>query len=340
MTRRAFVVGGTGQIGHAVARRLLRAGWEVDLAGRTDRPVPEGARLVRVDRDLTPLVDVVGEADVVVDAIAYERAHAEQLLALTGRVGSVVVVSSASVYADAAGRTLDEATGPADFPDLPGPTRERQRTVASGDGTYSTKKVAVERALLDGDALRATVIRPCAVHGPHSALPRELYFVKRILDGRRFVPLAYGGASRFHTTSVDNLAELVWLCAERPGRRVLNCGDPDPPRVLDIARTIAAIFEHEWVEVLLPGPPAPGRVGATPWSVPKPFVVDTTAAEIDLAYRPVTTYERAVRATCEWLVEATRERDWRDVLPDWAVAYLADRFDYAAEDEYLAGLRS
>lgn len=340
MARTAFIVGGTGQIGHAVARRLLRAGWEVTLAGRNERPVPEGARFARVDRDSIPLADAVGEADLVLDAIAYERAHADQLLALAGRVRSVIAISSASVYADARGFTLDEATGPDDFPELPVPIAERQRTVEPGEATYSTKKAAIERALLGQDELPATVIRACAVHGAHSALPREWYFVKRILDGRRYVPLAYGGESRFHTTSVENLAELVWLCAERPGTRVLNCGDPDPPSVLEIARTIAEIFAHAWTEVLLPGPAAPGKVGATPWSVPRPLVVDMLSAEIELAYRPVTTYAKAVRSTCEWLVETMRDRDWREVLPEWAAAYLADRFEYGAEDAFLETLRS
>jgi hypothetical protein len=108
--------------------------------------------------------------------------------------------------------------------------------------------------------------------------------------------------------------------------------------VLEIARTISAIFAHSWTEVLLPGPPGPEKIGATPWSTPKPFVVDMVAAEIDVGYRPVTRYPKAVQDVCSWLVEATRKRDWREVLPEWAVGYLEEKFDYAAEDAYLAAL--
>lgn len=338
--RDAFILGGNGQIGRALARRLLGAGWEVTVGARSERELPEGVRFRRVDRDADDLAAAVDGAHVVVDVIPYERSHAEQLLALEGRVGSVVAISSASVYADVRGRSLDEATGAGDFPELPDRIPERQRTVAPGDATYSTKKAAIERALLEQDALPARVLRPCAVYGPGSELPREWHFVKRVLDGRRYVPLAYSGASRFHTTSVENLAELARLCAERPATRVLNCGDPDPPTVLEIARTIASALEHEWVEVLLPGPPAPSKVGSTPWSVPRPFVVDMLSAEIELAYRPVTRYEKAVGDVCEWLVEVTRDRDWREVLAQPAVAYLSDRFDYAAEDALLETLRS
>jgi nucleoside-diphosphate-sugar epimerase len=334
--RSAFILGGTGQIGRATAERLLRAGWDVSIGGRTEREVPEGAQFVRIDRDEDPLP---GGVDLFLDVIPYEERHARQLLELAGSVGSVVAISSASVYCDAQGRTLDEAEGVDDFPDLPVPIQERQRTVPPGDETYSTKKVAVERALLAQDRLPSTVIRACAVYGRGSALPREWYFVKRILDGRRWVPLAHGGRSIFHTTAAENLAELVWLCAEHPATRVLNCGDPDPPTVLEIARTVAAVFEHSWAEVLIEGPPGPGKLGGTPWSTPKPFIVDMLTAELDLRYRPVTRYAKAVEETCRWLVDATRDRDWREVMPD-AAGYLGEKFDYAAEDAYLESLRS
>src|SRR5207248_2678781 len=132
---------------------------------------------------------------------------------------------------------------------------------------YHTQKVAMEQTLMAGP-LPATIVRPCAVQGPGGRVPRELFLVKRVLDGRRAIPLAYRGESIFHTTSVENLAELVWLAAERPASRILNCGDPDPPSAVRIARTIASILEHEWVEVLLPGPPV-GTVGDTPWSGPE-----------------------------------------------------------------------
>jgi nucleoside-diphosphate-sugar epimerase len=149
--------------------------------------------------------------DVVVDVIPYTREHAEQLLALDGFVGSLIAISSASVCADEAGRTLDEATSRDAFPRVPVPIPESQRTAAPGDETYSTRKAAMEETPLAG-GLRATVIRPCAIQGPGSAAPRELLFVRRILDRRRAAVLVSNGESRFHTTSVDNLAEVDQAC--------------------------------------------------------------------------------------------------------------------------------
>jgi nucleoside-diphosphate-sugar epimerase len=292
---------------------------------------------VTVDRaDAAALAQAADGADVLVDVIPFRSADAEQLLALGQRVGALIAISSASVYTDDAGRSLDEAEAPEDLPRLPMPIPESQPTLPPGDGSYSTGKAAVEEALLERSAVRATVIRPCAIYGRGDRQAREWHFVKRVLDGRDTVVLAYNGASLFHTTSAENLAELIRCCAERPGTRALNCGDPDPPTLLEIARSIAAALDHEWREVLLPGGPE-GNVGRTPWSVPDshPFVVEMAAAEREVGYQPVTDYRGGVRVACEWLVDATRGQDWRDVLPFHA-RYYGELFDYDAEDERVS----
>jgi nucleoside-diphosphate-sugar epimerase len=116
---------------------------------------------------------------------------------------------------------------------------------------------------------------------------------------------------------------------------VLNAGDPGPPTVLEICRAVAGVLGHEWAEVLI-GEPAQGA-GETFWSVPHPIVLDMTEAELQLRYRPVTTYEKAVPETVEWLVEATKERPWEEVMPR-AAEYMRASFDYAAEDAFVAGL--
>jgi nucleoside-diphosphate-sugar epimerase len=326
----AFLIGGTGQIGRAAAHALLREGWEVVVASRSgslpDGLAERGAHAVRVDRaDDARLRAALGDgADVVVDMVAFTREHADQLIALDGIVGSVVVISSASVYADDEGRTLDEATTLDTSPCLPVPIPETQRTAAAGDATYSTRKAAMEETLLGGP-LPATVLRPCAIHGPGSAAPRELFFVRRVLDGRRFAVLVQNGESRFHTTSVDNLAELIRLAAERPGTRVLNCGDPEPPTTREIGAAIVRAME---AELELRGIAESGYDRpelSNPWAVARPFVLDMSTAARDLGYRPATTYADAVRETCAWLVRELEQRDFSDT-------YLANYFNYADED--------
>jgi nucleoside-diphosphate-sugar epimerase len=333
----AFILGGTGQIGRAAASRLAEAGWDVTVGSRGEREVPSRPRHVRVDRaDTAVLEQAVNGVDVLVDVIPFSSADAEQLLALASRVGALIAISSASVYSDEEGRSLDEATGPDELPRLPVPIPESQPTLAPGDATYSTGKAAIERALLERSPAPATVIRPCAVYGRGDRQAREWHFVKRALDRREVVMLAYEGQSRFHTTSSENLGELIRCCADRPGTRALNCGDPDPPTLLEISRAVASAMGHERDEALLPGGPE-GVIGRTPWSVPDshPFIVDMSAAGREVGYRPVTDYRNGVRAACEWLVEATRGKDWRDVLPSRA-RYYGELFDYAAEDEYAS----
>src|SRR5437879_1760694 len=108
----ALLLGGTGQVGRALAGRLVECGWEVQIVSRTGS-MPEslgklGVSAVRADRSSRGDLDAaIGQgADVVVDIIAFTQSDAQQLNALAGRVGSVVAISSASVYVDERGRTL------------------------------------------------------------------------------------------------------------------------------------------------------------------------------------------------------------------------------------------
>ena len=286
-----------------------------------------------LDRDQEGALSVANGFDLVVDVIPFEAAHAEQLLRLD--TGALVAISSASVYADPQGRTLDEAQGVDDFPEFPVPIPETQPTVAPGDETYSTKKAKLERILLDNGRIPAAVVRPCAIYGRGDRMGREWFFVKRALDARPHIVLANNGAGHFHTTAVENIGELVRLLAARPRTDVYNCGDPDPPTVLDLARAIGAAAGHAFDEVLLPGPAARGDVGQTPWSTPKPLLVGMEKAERELGYRPAATWANALPLQVEWLIEATRDRDWREVLTRGA-DYL--RFDYDAEDTVVAEL--
>lgn len=298
----------------------------------------EGLGQISVDRtDDAALKDVLAAGvDVLVDVIPYERRDAEQLLGLRDLVGSVVAISSASVYADDQGRSLDTIPR-GEYPDLPNPIPESQRTVPPGDETYSTKKAAIEQLLLGQNELPATVIRPCAIYGQGDTLCREWFFLKRALDRRPHVLLAYEGKSVFHTSSVRNVTEVVRLAAERPGTRDLNCGDPDPPAVLRISRTIADVVGHEWEEILVPPDRSQEPFVKNPWAAPRALIVDMRKAKDELGYEPVTTYDDAITDTIEWVRNIATPIDWKEALPR-AAEYFAKRFDYDAEDAFVRGL--
>ncbi len=314
------------------------------IAHRGLRPEPadllkRGANVVILDRDEPGALarHLSSGADVLIDVVAYGAEHARQLLDAQGAVGSLIVISSSSVYRDEKWRTLDEAAQN-EFPELPVPITESQPTVEPSSETYSTRKVALEKVLLDGARVPATVPRPAAVSGVGSTHAREWWFVKRLLDGRRIIPLAYGGRSRFHTTSVANIAALVLLAAGLRGQRILNIADPMALSVAEIAAAIVSRFDYSGDVVALPDEPLyPPSVGGTPWSVQRPFVLDVAAAA-SLGYRPQTTYPEAVGPICSWLVRAATGKDWRVVFPALA-AYPYDLFDYRLEDAMLARLR-
>ncbi|MFI1304346.1 NAD-dependent epimerase/dehydratase family protein [Streptomyces sioyaensis] len=340
----AVVIGASGQIGRAAVRALARDGWEVTAASRRggrDDSWPAEVRSAAVDReDDAALAGLLGEGcDVLLDCVAYGAAHARQLTGLADRIGSAVVISSGAVYEDDRGRSFATQGEPDGFPAYPVPVPETQPTVPPGDADYGTRKIALERALLaQGDRLPVTLLRAGAIHGPYSPLPRELYFVKRVLDGRRVRVLAYGGSSRFHPVHVDNLAELVRLAARRPGSRVLNAGDPQAPTVAEISAAVDAAMGAPPSEIVGPAgaPPSTG-VGTTPWTTPHPIVYDLTAAERELGYRAVTTYEESLPETVAWLADQIKGRDWWEVFPLMADRYPDEKlFGYAAEDRWLA----
>lgn len=335
MTKRAFIIGGTGQIGRAVAAELLDRGWEVTLGARGGRARPEdllqrGATLVALDREEpSALGKALGRgADAVIDTVAYDKGHARQLLDIEGDAGAFVVISSSSVYRDAEGRTLDEA-GEHGFPELPVPITEAQPTVDPGPATYSTRKVALERMLLDHARRPVTILRPAAIHGLHSSHPREWWFVKRMRDGRSVIPLAFEGRSRFHTTAAANIAALAATALAHTGSHVLNIADPEALTVAEIGALIAERLGYAGRIV----PLASDAIGLSPWSIPRPFVLDTRAATA-LGYTPRTTYGAAVGPICDWL--SMQDADaWEAAFPVLA-AYPWPLFDYASEDR--AGL--
>jgi nucleoside-diphosphate-sugar epimerase len=327
---RALVLGGTGQVGLATARRLLATGWDVDVTGRNPPRVNFGeARFLHSDRsNADDLRAAVGDgADLLVDNVCYTAAQAELLLPLLGSVGSTVMLSSKAVYVDTNGNHSNSDVAPA----FGGPIAETQPTLAPGDMPYDSRegyganKVAAERVFLDSGH-PVTVIRPSKVHGPGTARPREWMFVKRALDRRPVVFLAHRGEGSDHPTAAANIAALIEVAAARPGTRILNCADPDTPNGLEISRTVARLLGHEPEEILLDGLPE-GNVGRHAWDLAHPIVLDMTAAA-ELGYEPAGDYATTVAEEVAWLAESR---------PDWLDdEFFAPLLDYEAEDRWLA----
>jgi len=103
---RAFIVGGTGLVGRAICRRLLTAGWDVDVVARNAAGLPDDLAAAGVpvfvgDRaDGVALAAAFGAgADLLVDCICYTGSQARDLLPLAANAASIrrLAISSVSV---------------------------------------------------------------------------------------------------------------------------------------------------------------------------------------------------------------------------------------------------
>jgi nucleoside-diphosphate-sugar epimerase len=325
----AATIIGDGQIGRAVARDLVEAGWRVTSLSRSGGVGDAKIDHRRVDRtEPGALARAIGDgADLLVDTIAFDADDAAQLLAVQDRVGAIVAISSSSVYRDARGRTLDEAATNG-FPELPEKMTEEQPTVAPGPATYSTRKIAMERMLLDGARVPAATIRAGAIHGAYSRHPREWWFVKRIRDGRRRIPLAYNGESRFQPVASANIAALVRAIADARAAGPFNAADPDAPNALEIGMAVARAMNADVDFVPIKGPPS-GTTGRHPWAIPRPFTLSMESAET-IGYRPAGRYAGLVDTAVDWLIGQPAD-GWEERFPQLA-AYPWNLFDYDAED--------
>ncbi len=179
---RALIVGGTGSIGRATARRLLGAGWQVDLTGRDPARLPAdiadagGGFLEVVRGDAKQLHGAFGAgADLLVDCICYTAADAARLLPLAHEAGSTVLISSKAVYIDRAGHHSNSHTPPC----FDGPIRETQPTVAPRDVDHTTRegyganKVAAEQVIDAPPCSWRTAARASTTPRPLRTSPRS-----------------------------------------------------------------------------------------------------------------------------------------------------------------------
>ena len=336
MTGRIAIIGGNGQIGRAVARRFVRENWQVTSIGRTVPANRLTNGLINYEtldrRNTTALRTALGSGvDILLDCLSFDAQDAEQLLTLQDCTSKLCAVSSASVYTDPKGRTLDEAAS-SGFPDFGGPLDTDRRTVPPGPETYSTRKAAMECRLFDGAAVPVSVLRPCAIYGPYSNHAREWFFVKRLIDGRRRIPLAYGGATRFHTTASDYIAEAVWTVATSNISPILNVVDPEALTTAEIGAAIMTALGIEAEIISLKNESYPPGNGANPWGIQRDMIC-VPSPEVRL----IGGYRDLVPPTVSWLRDHVPIDDWQKYLPVLA-AYPFDLFDYEGEDALLEGL--
>ncbi|WP_156754536.1 NAD-dependent epimerase/dehydratase family protein [Actinokineospora pegani] len=264
---RVLVLGGTRFVGRAVAAEAVARGHEVLCAARgLAGPVPDGARLVVVDRDavdgLAPLAGL-GRFDAVVDLapISYDWVS-RALAALADRTAHWTFVSSISVYADPAATPA----GVAD-PLLPPRAEHGSRDLLATDpDRYGSIKVASENAVRRAAGEdRSLVVRAGLITGPGDEHDRFGYWPARMSRGGRVVVPDSDQPSQF--VDVRDLARWIVDAGERGLTGTHDGIGPATP----LRDLLAAISEAVSADVDLV-PVAPRRLtelGVAAWSGPR-----------------------------------------------------------------------
>jgi nucleoside-diphosphate-sugar epimerase len=333
---RILLIGGTRFLGPPLLRRLVTLGHNVAVfhRGQTRADRPEGVEHLLGDRDR-----VVEHAEelrrfrpqVVIDMIAYFEDHARSLVEVFRQVAErTVVLSSGDVY-----RAYGVFHGLEPGPIEPVPLAENAplrtvlypyRATAKGpdDLTYRYDKIPVERTILSEPALPGTVLRLPMVHGPGDYQHRLFPYLKR-MDDRRPAILLDDGLAGWRCTRgyVEDVAAAIALAAtdRRAAGQVYNVGEANPLTEAQWVRAIGAAAGWRGQVLAVPG----GRVPA-PGNMRQDIVLDSSAIRQELGFCEEVPFAEALRRTVQW------ERENPPAEPPI--------FDYAAEDEILADLRS
>lgn len=260
---RLLVLGGTAFVGHAVAAEAVARGHDVTCAARGESgQVPDGATLVRVDRDapdgLAPLDRQEFDAVVDVATISYPWV-AGALKALDGRVGHWTFVSTINVYAD------DATQGQRPGAPLVAPLREAADAIAD-PGKYGAIKVASEDAVRETMGDRAFVVRPGLITGPADRSDRFGYWPARFARGGRAVVPDVPEQPIQHIDVRDLAGWIVTAGEQRLGGTFDSVGPARP--LLDLLRDIADVVNGD-VEPVRMAPKALVEAGVMPWGGPK-----------------------------------------------------------------------
>jgi nucleoside-diphosphate-sugar epimerase len=267
---RILVLGGTIFVGHAVAAEAVRRGHEVVCAARGESgAVPEGAALVKVDRDAEDgLAPLAGETfDAVVDVSPLSHPWVTRALEAFGdRAGHWTFVSTVSVYSDNATPGQTPGTGPL-VPALEEHATREEMAARGDDGVllYGGVKVASENAVRAAVGDRAFVVRPGLITGSWDRSDRFGYWPGRFARGGRV--LVPDTADPAQIIDVRDFAHWIVDAGEKGLTGTYDAIGPHQPLLGMLERIAAAVgFDGEFVKA---SPEQLTAAGVNPWGGPK-----------------------------------------------------------------------
>ncbi len=343
---RVLILGGTNFIGPDVVRHLVADGHAMTVfhRGKTEADLPPGVAHLHGDRrNLAAFGEEFRRAapETVLDMRPLGEADARAVVdAFRGIARRVVAISSQDVYR-AYDRINRRDPGPPDPIPLTeeAPLREKlfpyrgEAERAEDDPMRwadEYDKILVERVVLGNPDLAGTALRLPAVYGPRDGQRRFFNYLKRMDDGRPaiLVPASLA-AWRWSRGYVENVAAAIAraVADDRAAGRVYNVAEPDSLPEADLVRLLGRVagWAGEVVTVEDEALPEGMRTGI---DASQELIVDTSRIRTELGYVEAVPREEALERTIAW------ERAHPPAEVDPA------QFDYAAEDEILARVRS
>jgi nucleoside-diphosphate-sugar epimerase len=306
---RVLVVGGTGFIGGATARRLAASGHEVIVLHRGERApsLPAGMTELRGDRkrmaELAPALRAA-KPEVVVDFVAFNGQDVRTLVeVVAGIARRLVVISSVDVYR-AYGRLTRVEPGPPELLPLreDAPLREvpfPRRRWATGpeDVAWDYDKIPVELAAQSEPELPGTVLRLPAVFGPgdHNRHRVGEYLTRMDAAAERLDLDAALARWRWTRCYVDDVADAVVQATIDPRAegRTYNVGDEDSPTEGDWVRAIARAADYRGSVVEVARGPSDHDFGHH-------LLVDTKRIREELGWAPRTPADEGLARSVAW----------------------------------------
>ncbi len=337
---RVLVIGGTRFIGLHTIRALVAAGCEVAVFHRGTTETAGLPHVQHLHGDRRDLLSSVRDferfaPDVVLDMIPLTRADAvDTMLAFTGLAGRLVAISSQDVYL-----AYDILRNRADEPPVPQPMTEDAplrtqlypyRDLFPPDNRMFTyDKIPVEQTYLGEVGLPGTILRLPAVYGPDDYQHRLFPYLKRMVDGRRWILLDEQASQwRWSRIYVQNAAEAIAMAvvSDAASGRTYNVAAPQARTETEWVKAIGASFGWSGEVVTLPTEQVPDHLRDEDLNFAQDLVADTTRIRDELGFRESVEPEEAMARTIAWEVA-----NLPDELPP-------NRFDYDAEDAALPDL--
>lgn len=271
---RILILGGTVFVGRAVTDAALTRGHGVTHFNR-GKSAPDDPRVETLHGDRTDAAalgrSVGGRTwDAVIDTSGYMPQDVQRSAdALKDSVSRYLFVSSISVYASFERSGIDEDSALSLAPDpLPD---------ARTPETYGPLKVACEAVVRTVFGVRATIVRPGLIVGPHDSTDRLTYWPARVAQGGTV--LAPGRPARpVQLIDVRDLAEWMirLLEADTPGTFVAT-GPRSPltmAEVLEACRIVSGSdTRFEWI-----GDERLVEAGVAPWKDLPLWIPESDAA--------------------------------------------------------------